>query len=237
MTLIEYSQECVDAAHGKWPGVEPGAKRKDRPRSITIFKNAFVENYLAKAHWVTPGLWFGPLMVYGIYRGLTDASIGAARTAGLFLAGLLIWTLVEYLLHRFLFHMHARNDDEKLRAFLIHGYHHDFPDDEMRLVMPPMVSWPLAVGWSLAYYLLFKQYWAPMIAGSAFGYVSYDWIHYYTHHGRPTGGVGKWLRKYHMKHHFKDGDAWYGVSSPLWDFVFGTYRSKKEAAGVEAHEG
>jgi sterol desaturase/sphingolipid hydroxylase (fatty acid hydroxylase superfamily) len=236
MPLIRLTQECLDAAAGRWPGIEPGSKRKDRPRAIRVFVNPIIENVFGKAHWVTPILWFGPLIAYGVYKGLADPRVGVAKLCGLFALGWLVWTLMEYLLHRYLFHLKGETPDEKVRAFMIHGYHHDFPDDAMRLVAPPVMSWGPAIVWSIAYWFLFgRTYFAPVLAGSAAGYVAYDWIHYYTHHARPTTALGKALRRYHMKHHFKDGDAWYGVSSPLWDYVFGTHRSKKEASEQDAH--
>jgi sterol desaturase/sphingolipid hydroxylase (fatty acid hydroxylase superfamily) len=237
MALLELTQECIDAANGKWPGVEPGSKRKDRPISIPVFTNWIVEHVFARAHWVTPILWFGPIIAYGIYRGLRDPRTAGWHTGALFVSGWLIWTLIEYLLHRYFFHLKPTNDKERIRAFLSHGYHHDFPDDPMRLVAPPVMSWGPAIIVGTVYYFVFgTHYWLPIMAGTASGYVAYDWIHYYTHHGRPHGGIGKWLRRYHMKHHYQDGDAWYGVSTPIWDYVFGTHRSKKvPGQPAEAH--
>jgi sterol desaturase/sphingolipid hydroxylase (fatty acid hydroxylase superfamily) len=236
MALIEFTDECVAAANHKWPGIEPGSKRKDRPIAIKVLKNNVLENVFSRAHWVTPIIWFGGLIAFGLYRGATDPVTAGPRLIGYFLFGWLLWTFAEYMLHRFIFHMEAKNESERMRVFLAHGYHHDFPDDPMRLVAPPLMSWGPAVIFAVVYYFAFGRHqWLPIIAGTATGYVAYDWIHYYTHHGRPTGGIGKWLRKYHMKHHFKDGNAWYGVSTPIWDFVFGTYKSKKENL-VEAQE-
>lgn len=241
MALLSLTQECIDAAHGRWPGIEPGSKRKDRPVTIRVYKNGFVENVFAKAHWATPILWFGPIIAWGLYRGFTQPQTAGFKTVGLFFGGWLAWTLIEYVLHRFLFHLAPRNEADKMRAFLMHGYHHDFPDDRMRLVAPPVMSWGPAAIIGISFFFLFGPHvWSVVFAGTLTGYIAYDWIHYYTHHGRPTGGLGKWMRRYHMKHHYKDGNAWYGVSSPLWDYVFGTYRSKKEepvGASPELSEG
>src|SRR5262249_49146800 len=158
------------------------------------------EHVFARAHWVTPIIWFGPLIAYGIYRGISDPRTSGWRTGMFFVTGWLIWTLMEYLLHRYFFHLKPHDDKERIRAFLSHGYHHHFPDDPMRLVAPPVMSWGPAIVVSAIYYLAFgTHYWLPIMAGTASGYVAYDWIHYYTHHGRPRGGIGKWLRRYHMK--------------------------------------
>lgn len=232
MALIELTQEAIDAAHGRWPASDPKDKRRERPVSIQIFKNKFIENVFGKAHWITPIIWFGPLIAYGLYRGISSPRLGALWTVPLFLAGWLMWTLLEYVLHRFLFHMDASKPERKIRVFMMHGYHHEFPDDRMRLVAPPAMSWGPAIIISTLYYFVFGSTFCwPILAGSATGYVAYDWIHYYTHHGRPKGGIGKWLRRYHMLHHYEHGaNTRYGVSSPLWDYVFGTYKEPLTAS-------
>jgi sterol desaturase/sphingolipid hydroxylase (fatty acid hydroxylase superfamily) len=148
----------------------------------------------------------------------------------LLLAGVLLWTLLEYLLHRWLFHLPPVGPGGKMRAFLMHGYHHEFPNDKMRLVAPPLMGWTLALSVGIVYALLFGKHWAPLFGGTALGYLGYDWIHYYTHHFHPRNRVGKWLRRYHLMHHFQDSTVRYGISSPLWDLVFRTFRGPSEAA-------
>ncbi len=54
------------------------------------------------------------------------------------------------------------------------------------------------------------------------GYLIYDITHYATHHFTMRRGIFKFLKRYHLKHHYKTPDLRYGVSSPLWDWVFGT---------------
>jgi sterol desaturase/sphingolipid hydroxylase (fatty acid hydroxylase superfamily) len=74
----------------------------------------------------------------------------------------------------------------------------------------------------------------PVFAGTALGYLAYDYIHFYTHHARPRHAVGRWLRRYHLLHHHDQEEARFGVSSPLWDLVFGTYRPLRSAASPSA---
>ena len=168
---------------------------------------------------------------------ISPSRIGAAATLGLFTAGMLIFSLFEYGLHRFVFHgvirLACRDPRYRFTAFMVHGYHHAFPNDRWRLVMPPMISWPLAVAFALVYVTALGEARAlPLLAGTMAGYVTYDWMHYFAHHARPKSRLGKWLRRYHLRHHFQDEDAFFGISSPLWDAVFGTFRSKqREAAG------
>ena len=142
--------------------------------------------------------------------------------------GFLAWTLIEYLLHRFVFHLVPEPTFEsKLKQFMVHGYHHEFPNDRMRLVAPLLLSVPIgavvARGVLPARRALLTG--CMIFAGTVLGYITYDWVHYYTHHFRPTTRLGKFLRRYHMEHHYKDSGSHFGISSPLWDWVFGTAQS------------
>ncbi len=235
MPLLRYTEDCLNAGQGRWPASGLGGwgdlesnpnapRRPDRPKSIRVFENGFIEKVFAQAHPVTPIIWFGPFIAWGIYRGVTGPGVPA--TLGLFAAGWLAWTFIEYLLHRFLFHIGAHDEKSRFRAFMMHGYHHEFPNDKMRLVAPPLMSWTLAVPIFLIYYFAFgPTTGVALFAGTATGYIAYDWIHYYTHHFRPRTRFGKWIKSYHLLHHFDElhGTKRYGVSSPIWDFVFGTY--------------
>jgi 4-hydroxysphinganine ceramide fatty acyl 2-hydroxylase len=107
---------------------------------------------------------------------------------------------------------------------VIHGVHHDYPNDARRLVMPPVVSIPLAFLFYGLFLLIFGSLTPPVFAGLVFGYVCYDMLHYATHHLAMKRGAWLWLKQYHLRHHFKDDHHGYGISSPLWDYVFRTTR-------------
>jgi sterol desaturase/sphingolipid hydroxylase (fatty acid hydroxylase superfamily) len=136
--------------------------------------------------------------------------------------------LAEYVVHRFVFHFPPRTPWQERISFLFHGVHHAQPQCKTRLVMPPVVSIPMAVLFYGACYLILSvvlgaPHWvAPVFSGLIAGYLTYDMLHYATHHIPMHGRYGKFLRKYHMLHHFKTPDQRFGVSSPLWDMVFGT---------------
>ncbi len=229
MGSIRYTRHCLEAAQGRWParGAHGGRNAGDRPRAIRVFENGLLE-LASRAHPVTPGVWFLPLAAWAVLRGAAGP-LGLAATLGLFGAGVLLWSGLEYLLHRVVMHgllRHAETDARRFRAFMVHGYHHEFPNDRMRLVMPPMISWPIALIVAAAWRVVFGPLaWAPVLGGTMTGYVAYDWIHYYTHHAHPRTRLGKWLRRWHMRHHFEDENAFYGISSPLWDLLLGTARA------------
>jgi sterol desaturase/sphingolipid hydroxylase (fatty acid hydroxylase superfamily) len=225
MALMDLTQECHEAAEGKLPLVVVGPDgRRTRRMRVQVFKNNFLESF-AQAHPITPGVWFGPFVVYGLYAGFLDFSF---LVLPLFLAGVLITTLIEYCLHRFLFHMKPHDEKSRVQHFLLHGYHHDFPNDPMRLVLPPIGIWPVAAVVGVLYWVIFGQYFWPLFAGTAAGYIAYDWMHYYTHHGNPKGGPGRFIKRYHMLHHHDSPEHRYGITSPLWDVIFGTYLPLKK---------
>ncbi len=239
MGMLDLSEECLNAAEGRMPerAVGPDGKRARPANRMRVFKNDFVETYLAQAHPITPGIWFGGFILYGLYAGLRDLSLLALP---LFAGGVLITTLIEYFLHRVVFHFDAKNEKERLQLFLMHGYHHEFPNDPMRLVLPPIVIWPFAALVALLWYFLFGAYFWPVYAGTAAGYVAYDWMHYYTHYFNPKGGVGRFIKRYHMLHHHDSPNHRYGITSPLWDLVFGTYLPNNKMvrqAGRHAEQG
>jgi sterol desaturase/sphingolipid hydroxylase (fatty acid hydroxylase superfamily) len=222
MGMLDFTQECLDAAEGKFPEapIGPDGKKGKRPKRLKVYKNDFIE-YFAQAHPITPGVWFGGVVAYGLYAGFL-ASFGFSGL-GLFFGGVVLTTLIEYWLHRIAFHWEAKTKAGRLNVFILHGYHHEYADDPMRLVLPPIGIWPVAVVIGGLWYLIFGAYFWPVFAGTALGYIAYDWTHYYTHYFNPKSGPGRWLKRYHMLHHHDSPLHRYGITSPLWDLVFGTY--------------
>ncbi len=189
--------------------------------SPPLFQNRFLD-FFSRIHPVVPALIFVPMIVALIVFGARDGQ-GVLEIVGLVAAGLAIWTLSEYWLHRKLFHWEPNNAIGRRMHFIIHGVHHDHPNDKLRLVMPPGASIPLAAVFFGAFWLIFGIPTAlPLFAGFLIGYLVYDYTHYYVHHFVPRSDLGKQLREQHMRHHFQDHRYGYGVSSPIWDAVFRT---------------
>ena len=88
--------------------------------------------------------------------------------------------------------------------------------------MPPTVTAVIAIAVWVAFRWMGGLEYA-WFAGMVAGYLWYDLTHYYLHHAAPTTAGGKWLRRYHLVHHFQTPDRRYGITTPLWDLVFGTY--------------
>lgn len=195
-----------------------------------MFKADWIENYFSR---VKPrqvlAIWL-PIVAYCLWQSFANGA--ALGRLGLFMAaGVLFWTFLEYVLHRFVFHFEPHGPVQEDLSFLIHGIHHDYPWDADRLVMPPTIS--LAIGamlWLPMKYAVGETYFTGMFAGVALGYLWYDLGHYAAHHIKPRTRVGRWLRSYHLVHHFKTPGLRYGVSTPLWDLVFGTYPTEQRDA-------
>jgi dihydroceramide fatty acyl 2-hydroxylase len=189
--------------------------------SPPLFQNRFLD-FFSRIHPSVPALIFVPVIVALIVLGANRGQ-GALEIVLLFAAGLLIWTLSEYWLHRKFFHWDPDHPIGHRMHFIIHGVHHDHPNDRLRLVMPPAASIPLAALFFGIFWLVFGLPTAfPLFAGFLAGYLAYDYTHYYLHHFVPKSQLGKKLREQHMRHHFQDHRYGFGVSSPIWDVVFRT---------------
>lgn len=187
-----------------------------------MFQSRFLE-FFSHVHPATPLVIYLPVIAYFLSQA-TRSGLTIVLVAGLFALGVLFWTLLEYVIHRYVFHYEPRSRWGKFLHFMLHGVHHDYPNDASRLVMPPVVSIPLAVFFYGVISLAFGRFAPAVFAGLVFGYVCYDAIHYATHHFAMNSGILRKLKNYHLRHHYLDDHAGYGVSSPLWDYVFRTTR-------------
>ncbi|KAI6218084.1 Fatty acid 2-hydroxylase [Aphelenchoides besseyi] len=202
--------------------------------SLRLFDSDFLENLTRTKWWVVPLVWM-PLVIFfalsGVFSftrlfGLTKGTIVAGSA---FFVGALAWTLLEYTLHRTVFHWKpdCKSYNQITLHFLLHGLHHKTPMDGDRLVFPPVPAL-LIIGFFYAIYktLLPDPLFCCFASGKLFGYICYDLSHYYLHHGSPEPHSNMHYRKvYHHNHHFKDHDQGFGISTVLWDHVFGTVGS------------
>src|SRR3954466_13728902 len=198
----------------------PQASRTDILRaSPQMFENRLLDRF-SRVHPATPLVIYVP--VIALLLATAAGRMPAWGIAAAFVAGYLVWTLTEYWMHRVVFHFEPEAGIGARLHWIIHGVHHDHPNDPMRLVMPPSVSVPLAIGLYLLFLLVFGRDVAPAFgAGFLFGYLMYDITHYHVHPHKPRTRLGKRMRELHMRHHFQDDARGFGVSAPWWDHVFG----------------
>jgi sterol desaturase/sphingolipid hydroxylase (fatty acid hydroxylase superfamily) len=196
--------------------------------STRMFKSNFLES-LSKVHWTVPPLIFVPVIAYFVWRSFVVFQLTPLMFLACLLGGLAIWTLTEYVLHRFIFHWVPDSSWGKRIHFIFHGVHHDYPQDALRLVMPPSVSIPLALLFYGLFYLLMPvPYLTAFFPGFLIGYLFYDLTHYATHHANFKSGFFKKMKHHHMTHHYTDATRGYGVSSDVWDKVFRSDFLKKQ---------
>ncbi|GMU46429.1 MAG: hypothetical protein AMXMBFR26_12110 [Porticoccaceae bacterium] len=190
--------------------------------SIRLFRNDALEA-LTHVHPLVPLLLWGPVAAVLLWRALVLDGLSPLQLVPVAAAALLVWTLTEYVLHRFVFHFPARSRAGKWLVFLFHGVHHDAPQDKTRLVMPPAGAIPImALIWGLFGLLIPAPWLQPFLAFFIVGYLAYDYLHYATHHFPMRHPLLHRLKQHHMKHHFSGVPARYGVSSPLWDILLRT---------------
>ncbi len=194
----------------------------NKDESPALFNNKFLD-FFSRVHWSVPLILYVPVAIWLLYRAFVVFQVPLLTGLGLFAAGFFAWTFAEYVLHRFVFHYELPGELGKKIHFIMHGVHHDYPMDSLRLVMPPALSLPL---YFLFYYLyvslLGVEYTMAFFPGFIFGYLGYDMTHYALHHANIKHPLFKSLKEHHMVHHFHDPDHGYGVSSKIWDYVFRT---------------
>lgn len=168
---------------------------------------------------------------------LADAAAGkGVSTTGvlsLLALGFLSWGLIEYVLHRFLFHFDARSIFGRKFVYAAHLSHHENPKAADRLFASLKMTVPIATAYWLTAWALLGSWSAAsyLFIGLTAGYFAYEWLHFQAHHGRSRLPLLRYLKKYHLLHHYRTPDLRFGVTSPVFDFLFGTFR-----AGVMAVE-
>ncbi|GAB4233028.1 MAG: hypothetical protein Tsb0034_06090 [Ekhidna sp.] len=190
-----------------------------------LFQNRFMEK-LTRTHIAVPLVVFSVISTGLVVYGFNHGYINAVTTPLLFLAGLFVFTLVEYLMHRFLFHLPPKTEKHEKFAYTVHGVHHDYPKDKDRLAMPIPLSITLSTGFFFLYKLIMGNLVFGFLPGFLMGYAAYLWVHYMVHAFQPPKNFWKILWVHHGIHHYKDPENAFGVSSPFWDMVFGTMPKK-----------
>ena len=200
----------------------------NKDETARMFESDFLETF-SKVHFTVPLYIYIPVIGYLFYLTIAIYSIPFFNVVGWIIVGIAVWSLTEYMLHRFLFHFKAKSNFGKRLSFIFHGVHHDYPNDSKRLVMPPSVSIPLAV----IFYLIFRAILGeapvtPFYIGFIAGYLVYDISHYAIHHFNMHSKFWLAIKNHHMLHHYQNEYKGFGVSSPTWDIVFKTNFDNKK---------
>ena len=195
--------------------------RPKRKGSGVLFKNPALE-YMTKTHILIPLVLFSVISVCLIYYGLFEKGFAVTQMSLLFLLGCLVFTLFEYLIHRFVYHIGLKDYDKNHYSYKFHGVHYDYPKDKKRLAMPPVLALILATLFFILYRSLMGDFVFGFLAGFLMGYTLYLTIHYCIHIFKVPKNSLKILWHHHAIHHYSQPNKAFGVSSPLWDYIFGT---------------
>ncbi len=200
-------------------------ERPDNFGSAKMFENPILER-ISRTHILIPITMFIGISGVLEYYAVTTTQYAWFVGVGLFFAGFLAFTLVEYLMHKYFFHMEPNTPVKDKLQYSVHGVHHDYPKDKDRLAMPPFVSAAYAAIIYLVFNLIMGDLSLYFVPGFLFGYAAYLGVHYIVHAYQPPKNLFKVLWVNHAIHHYKDPDVAFGVSTPLWDYVFGTMPKK-----------
>ena len=198
-----------------------------------LFKNDFLEA-LTKAHPLVIWGMYIPIMTFLIYTGATTYNYSTKMILLIFFSGVFFWSFFEYIMHMFVFHWVSDNPKIQRMSYVLHGNHHEFPRDKQRLFMPPVPSLIIASLIFLLMYAVMREYVFSFFAGFILGYLMYGSMHYAIHAWNPRYKWMKPIWRNHHLHHYKSEEKGFGVSSHLWDKIFGTaFDLKKEKENKE----
>jgi sterol desaturase/sphingolipid hydroxylase (fatty acid hydroxylase superfamily) len=193
-----------------------------------LFQNQLLE-MLTKANPLVVWSMYLPFIIGLPLYAATRLNISIGMVAFTFISGMLFWTLFEYLAHRFAFHWIGESERAQKFVYIMHGNHHHYPRDRDRLFMPPLPSIILSSTIFGITWLIMRSYAFVFFPGFILGYLMYASMHYAIHAWNPPF---KWLKplwRNHHLHHYKNEEKGFGVSTTIWDHVFGTtFDLKKE---------
>ncbi|MDA0195927.1 MAG: sterol desaturase family protein [Bacteroidetes bacterium] len=201
----------------------------DKPSSATgrLFDNPFLEK-ITRTRTVVPITLFFIISGGLLFWGYSREFLAISTLIEMFLMGWLVFSLIEYAVHRYVFHMETNTIRRVEIQYKVHGIHHDYPKDKERLAMPPVLSLPI----SLILYFIFNALMGSAVfgflPGFLVGYALYLFVHYAVHAYQPPKNFLKVLWINHGIHHYKDHERAFGVSTPLWDYVFRTMPKRKQ---------
>lgn len=205
--------------------VNQSGVRPKNAGSPKMFDNPILERLTRTPIWAPIALYI--ILAAGLlYWAISAEKLPVVLVVGLFFGGWLFFTLLEYLAHRYLFHIKPNTEFKKKLQYSLHGVHHEYPKDKDRLAMPLPSSIVLALVFFAVFYLLIQTYAYGFLPGVMVGYATYLLVHYLVHAYPPPNNFFKALWVNHSIHHYKDNTIIFGVSSPIWDYVFGTIQKK-----------
>lgn len=186
-----------------------------------LFESQYLE-MLTKTHPLVIWGMYIPIIGYSLFYSYDSLHFSMGTIAAIFFGAMFFWSFFEYIMHRYIFHFAAESPRMRRIIYVMHGNHHEYPRDKERLFMPPVPSLILASALFGIFYLLLQQYAFMFFPGFLLGYLIYGSMHYAIHAWNPPFKSWKPVWRNHHLHHYKNEEKGFGVSSSIWDYVFGT---------------
>jgi 4-hydroxysphinganine ceramide fatty acyl 2-hydroxylase len=233
--MMEHSLRKIISSSERWITfvAEPKTMAtKNIGDSGRLFKSPFLEA-MTKTHIAFPLTIFYGTGLLALYASFAHFNLSAIPVVSLFIVGAVFFTLVEYLVHRHFYHMGTGSPRKARLQYMFHGVHHDHPRDKKRLALPPLMSVLVAAMFVGIFWALMGDAGIAFGGGFMTGYATYLLAHYAIHVYNPPKNFLASIWKHHNLHHYVGDTGAFGVSSPLWDHVFGTMPEdprKKKAA-------
>lgn len=194
--------------------------------SANLFGNRYLDLLTRTSPWIIIPL-DAVLIALMLFIGARYMGVDLAANWWLYPVGLFSWTFLEYIMHRFAFHFESKRESGKKAVYAIHLIHHHYPNDDQRLFQPPLVNILLASVFLGVGYLAMGKNAFVFIPGLVNGYVLYSFMHYSMHMFKPPFKFLQPLWRHHHLHHYRFQTKAFGVSSPFWDYIFGTMPPKE----------
>jgi 4-hydroxysphinganine ceramide fatty acyl 2-hydroxylase len=188
--------------------VSPKARLK-KPNRICF------KNYKLKATMVFYSTWSATFL----YLSSVLSDDNEWETGGLYISGMLIWTLLEYFSHRLLYYL----EKKFTKGFIVlkRYFHHQFPEKHRGMFAKPFHGASVSVLMFSCLYLIIDFHALALMAGVTNGYLFYSYIHYSTRSKRDVFFLNK-LKAHHRLYHYRHRDKIFETTSSVWNKLFGT---------------
>lgn len=200
-------------------------KISETNKPIQFFKNPIL-NSLSHTSLSTVIIIYTPVVFYFLYQSFHHFSVIVILLASML--GLLIWSFIEYITHRFAFHFKFINERIKYFHSIFHLAHHQYPHDKTKYQALLLITLPYSILYYFTLKVVFDTLSEPIFVGFILGYIIYEYTHFSTHQLKMQNAITKIIKQHHMRHHYFNNKKNFGVTSPLWDFVFNTYLNPNE---------
>lgn len=208
-----------------------------KEESTRLYKNKLIE-FISRAPFGVPHIMWVIVAVVFYWYTITRVDLSIANIISISIIGFFSWTFMEYIIHRFVYHTETNSEGYTHFQESLHSNHHHYPKDPERLAMPPVPGLVLGSLFFGFFYLIMGIYAFAFFPGFMLGYDAYITLHYYQHRIKsPKYKPWKKLWQHHKAHHYSNPYSAFGVSTRLWDYVFGTMpkaSNKKRQVEIKA---